>query len=255
MRKIILIFIISSVFTNKSMSADEVGSATQLFYKANSLYETGDYAKAIENYIAILDMGLESGNLYYNIGNGFLKLGKVGYAILCYEKAARLMPGDSDLKANLNYTRSLIYDASSQIQTKNIVMRLIERPFKNFNLNTFTILVSAMYLFIIILSSLCIIRPIIVRKFRLIFVMALLAFVATMTAFAVRYYDEAMFKHGVVIDKEVECRYEPIEKATTYYKLHEGNSAVVLQTRNGWKKIKRLDGKIAWVKKEAVEEI
>ena len=61
----------------------------QLFYTGNHYYQTQDYIKAVEEYVKLLDTGIENGNLYYNIGNGFLKLGKVGYAILCYEKARR----------------------------------------------------------------------------------------------------------------------------------------------------------------------
>ena len=80
----------------------------KFFSSANAHYAKGDYAKAVENYVRVLDLVVENGEVYYNLGNCFLKLGRIGYAILCYEKAGRYMPGDSDLKANMNYARSFI---------------------------------------------------------------------------------------------------------------------------------------------------
>ena len=81
-----------------------------IFSKANALYEKRDYENALEEYKKILDQGVERGPIYYNIANTYFKLGKTGYAILFYRKAARLMPADSDLKSNLSYAQSLTDD-------------------------------------------------------------------------------------------------------------------------------------------------
>src|SRR3989338_3324233 len=58
-----------------------------LFYTANNDYASGDYAKALAAYSSILNMDLENGALYYNMANSFFKMGKLGYAVLFYEKA------------------------------------------------------------------------------------------------------------------------------------------------------------------------
>ncbi len=58
----------------------------------------------------ILDERLESGELYYNIGNAHFRLGELAPAILHYERARRLMPGDDDLLANLALARSITAD-------------------------------------------------------------------------------------------------------------------------------------------------
>src|SRR5262249_18396747 len=49
----------------------------------------------------------ESGNLYFNVGNAWFKAGDVGRAILDWERARRLVPGDPDLLANLGWARSV----------------------------------------------------------------------------------------------------------------------------------------------------
>jgi SH3-like domain-containing protein len=81
------------------------------------------------------------------------------------------------------------------------------------------------------------------------------AFILSLIAFGVRYYDEEMQKHGVVLDKSVDCRYEPIEKSTIYYTLPEGSDVTILNTRDGWSYIRRVDGKIGWVKSASIGEV
>ena len=107
---------------------------TQLFYNANQAYGKRDYVEAVEDYVAILDMGLENGNLYYNIGNGFLRLGKAGYAILCYEKAKRLMPQDSDLKSNMAYAVSLAEGALAPSPEENVILKGVKNLFSDLSL-------------------------------------------------------------------------------------------------------------------------
>ena len=74
-------------------------------------------------------------------------------------------------------------------------------------------------------------------------------------AFAIRYHNEEVLRRGIVVMKEAESKYEPIDASVNYYKLQEGDEVLVLETRGGWRRVKRPDGKIGWVKKEAVEEI
>jgi SH3-like domain-containing protein len=79
--------------------------------------------------------------------------------------------------------------------------------------------------------------------------------VLNLSAAAVKYYDENMLKHGIVVKKEVECKYEPIDSSTTYYTLREGGDVIILSTKSDWRQIRRSDGRTGWVKRDAVEEI
>lgn len=227
----------------------------QLFYKANAFYEARDYTKAIETYLSILDSGIESGNLYYNIGNAFFKLGKTGYAILCYDRAKRLMPRDSDLRSNLEYARTFVEEPGYDAPPRNIIIRAIRLPFRALNLSNLTIFVAFLYLVISALLALSMANRILGRKIRFVTWSVAVIFLFSLTAFCLRYYTEAMLKRGIVIQRDIECKYEPIDKSTTYYKLGEGTEVLVLKTRGDWRQIRRSDGKIAWVKKDAVEPI
>lgn len=92
--------------------------AQQAFFsEGNRLYQEEDYAGAVEAYERILEEGYESGVLYYNLGNAYFKLGRLGPAILHYERARRLMPRDGDVRANLDLARSLTTDEIAPLPT------------------------------------------------------------------------------------------------------------------------------------------
>ena len=52
-----------------------------VFARANSSYESGDFASAEKLYRQILDAGVENGAVFYNLGNTCFKQKKIGAAI------------------------------------------------------------------------------------------------------------------------------------------------------------------------------
>jgi len=227
----------------------------QVFYNANALYEKGEYSDAIETFITVLDAGLESGNLYYNIGNSFLKMDKLGYAIYCYEKAKRHMPADSDLKSNLDYARSLAGTVDYPESVAKSVMRRFIYPMKQMSLGAAAVFASVVYLLTVLISALFVANRILIKRYGIIFYVLIAICIYSILAFGIRYYHEEVIKFGIVVEKSLDCKYEPIDKSTTYFNLPEGDKVVVVKTRNGWRQIKRLDGKIGWVPKDSVQEI
>ncbi|MBN2453144.1 MAG: hypothetical protein JXB40_02635 [Candidatus Omnitrophica bacterium] len=226
----------------------------QLFYTANQSYESRDYLKAIEGYLGVLEQGLESGNLHYNIGNAFLKMGKLGHSILCYERAKRLIPGDSDLKANLSYANSLVEGGGPGIEN-NPAMMFLNAVFASYSLREIIFSAAILYFILLALLALFLIRPFFINRFRVVLWIIGILFIVNLAAVGIRYFNERVLKHGIIVQEKVECKYEPIEKSTTYYTLREGAPVLILKTRDGWRRIRRYDGKVGWVKKEAAEEI
>lgn len=255
MKKMPLILISLLLCVNFAYSVEDSQDPRSLFYKANSLYERGEYGKASEEYAKILAIDTESGPLYFNIGNTFFKMGKTGRAILAYKKAQRLMPGDSDLKSNLAYAESLTEDSALQTLPQNRIAWLFRFPFREYSLNTVSTILISLYLMLIAMLLTGIINPVFKRRMTILFYPVLAGFLLTLGAFGIRYYDEEALSHGVVVVKEAECKYEPIDKSNNYFRLREGQEVLVLKMRNGWMRIRRLDGKLAWVKSDAVEEI
>ena len=64
------------------------------------------------------------------------------------------------------------------------------------------------------------------------------------------------YEHGaIVVASEVEAKFEPGSSATTYFKLTEGSSVIVLDRSSEWIKIRRPDSKIGWVQASSIEKI
>ena len=81
-----------------------------LFSRANSEYQKGSYAPAEQYYLQILASGVESGPLYFNLGNACYKQKRLGDAIYYWENALQKSPGDSDARENLDLANLMIVD-------------------------------------------------------------------------------------------------------------------------------------------------
>ncbi len=226
-----------------------------LFYDANSSYEKGEYQKAIDGYNEIAGRGLESGNLYYNVGNAYFKLGELGQAVLYYERAKALIPRDADLKSNLAYAQSLI-EESPAVEGKAWWMAFLEGLTSFFDMRALTVLLSAAWSLLMLLLALYVVRR---DRFRKGLAAALavtgLVLTAGMASFGVRAYEREFLKPAIVLAKEAECRFEPFDTSTVYFKVYAGTKVFVLASKGEWAKVRRSDGKMAWMKSDTVSLI
>lgn len=76
-----------------------------LFREANEAYSRGDYDQAITKYQQITETAGYSPAVLYNLANSYALSGKVGPAVLNFERALRLSPADSDIAGNLELVR------------------------------------------------------------------------------------------------------------------------------------------------------
>ena len=56
-----------------------------LFNRATTYYNEGEYEKASENYLKIIENGEHSAAVYYNLGNCYYKLNQIAPSIYYYE--------------------------------------------------------------------------------------------------------------------------------------------------------------------------
>lgn len=82
--------------------------AAPSYADANQAYLTGDWARASQQYAALVDAGVVHPHLYYNLGNAYFRQGRLGPAIYNYERALRLDPGFEDARANLALARETV---------------------------------------------------------------------------------------------------------------------------------------------------
>lgn len=104
MHLLLLLTLFAVPATVSAQLADALGP----FETGNRHYQEGAYAEAVHAYEQALASGFESGALYHNLGNAYLRLDQLGQAIRYYEKARRLLPGDARLQHSLAIARSRI---------------------------------------------------------------------------------------------------------------------------------------------------
>lgn len=76
---------------------------------ADDEYKKGNYQQAIKDYEELLKKG-PSVDLYYNLGNSYYRTDNITRAVLNYERALLLAPGDADIRFNLQMARSKTID-------------------------------------------------------------------------------------------------------------------------------------------------
>ena len=88
-----------------SYGAAEDQQILPLFEAANTSATSGECTKAISQYKAIAASHGISAPLLFNLANCYAATGDVGRAVLIYERALRLAPGNSDIQENLAQVR------------------------------------------------------------------------------------------------------------------------------------------------------
>lgn len=89
---------------------DAQAPADSLWDAGAAAYTDGDWMGAAQAWSAIEAEGLESPELYYNIGNAYFKASDYAHAILYYERALKLDPSYSDARFNLEFARESVQD-------------------------------------------------------------------------------------------------------------------------------------------------
>lgn len=97
--------IILSVLCFQPAISNGGGSEDQLFRQANEAYSRQDYDQAITHYEQLTKNTGFSATVLYNLANSYAQSGKIGLAVLNYERALRLAPSDSDISGNLELVR------------------------------------------------------------------------------------------------------------------------------------------------------
>lgn len=229
---------------------------TPLFNEANTFYNEGQYQKAIDNYLKILESNEHSAALYYNLGNAYYKLNQVAPSIYYYEKALQLAPGDADIKNNLVFAQNMAIDDIETLPQTGVTS-LLKKSIGALPSNTWAILaVACMLVFVagFILYYLARYRN---RK-RLFFTASMVALTGAVLSFAFAYYTYHTDKDrrpAIVFEKEIPVKAEPNTRSEEVFLLHEGTKVEVRDALGEWKKIRLSDGKTGWLPAEAVKEV
>jgi tetratricopeptide (TPR) repeat protein len=233
-----------SLFAGYGRAADN----PRLFVDALEAYRNGDYALAAKQWSTIADTGVKNGDLFYNLGNAYLKGEQLGPALLWYERALRLLPNDPDLRFNYDYARSLTQDAPDQDQQS--LERIIF--FWKYRLSPATVVYTALVCNLLFWTLIAIwrvtrLRPL--RQAALIVLVPTLIFVATALF---NYHESTRRRQAIVLPQQVSVRSGLEETSTELFVLHAGAKVIVVKKLDEHYQIRFSTDKIGWVKSDAL---
>ncbi len=98
-----LIVVLAIVIGLASLLApiQETQTSAQTLARANQLYENGQAQDAAQLYTQLINQGINSSIVYFNLGNALMQNGDYAKAIAAYEQAKTLEPRDEAISANL----------------------------------------------------------------------------------------------------------------------------------------------------------
>lgn len=226
---------------------------TKDFEKANQLYKQGNYSEAIIKYEALLNSGIESFDLYYNVGNTYYKLGEIGKSILYYEKAYKLDPTDEDLNFNLSIARNKIIDKIDSVP-EFFLYTFFNNIRDNLSLNSWAILTLILFLLsIVFLLNILVFR--ILKSLKISFLLLVItSIIFTISAFftGAKVFEYYSKDKAIVIEKIVNVKNSPTAKSSDAFIIHEGLKIRIIEKLEDWYKIKLEDGKTGWIKENSI---
>jgi len=250
-RLAIILCLLLLVFASCAYAQNE-DNVRELFYQGNIYYSDNDLEEAINSYQKALNCGYESGALYYNLANAYFKNSELGKAIICYLRASRLTPNDPDIRSNLAHARSLIQGGMINPRSPWF-MRFFLRFTNLFSLNRITSIAISLYLTLCVLIIIGIYLKRYRRFFTSIDIIIAIFLAISILVFGVKFKEQVIERHAIVIKQETDSRFEPLDNATTFFTLYEGEKVQVVTSNGEWFKIRRSDGKQGWVKRSDIE--
>ncbi len=224
--------------------------------EADSSYVRGQYQQAITQYEALLKQGA-SADLYYNLGNAYYRTENIPEAVLNYERALLLSPGDRDIRFNLQIARSKTFDKivpESEMFFVTWYRSLVSMMSVDGWARTALV---ALALTIILLLVYLFSERIWLRKAGFFGGVALLVLFVGANIFAWQQKKDLLNRKGAIIfAPAVTVKSTPAANGTDLFILHEGTKVVITDgSMKEWKEIRLADGKEGWIESKHIRVI
>ncbi|MGB5817880.1 MAG: tetratricopeptide repeat protein [Saonia sp.] len=247
MKKLMIVLLLMSSFLGTAQN-------NALFARATDAYNAGDYEKAAENYLKILENGEHSAELYFNLGNAYYKMNQIAPSIYYYEKALLLKPNNPEIQNNLGFAQNMTLDAIEELPEtgmSKIYGAIVE--FLSFEQWART---AVWFMILFVLSYIAFYFFRYATQKRIAFIVSMVSLIIAVLAIALAYLQYTDFKKdqpAIVFPEVSVVKSEPNNRSQEAFTLHEGTKVNVLERLNDWKKIALADGKTGWISSEDIK--
>jgi tetratricopeptide (TPR) repeat protein len=229
----------------------------EIFEQGNQRYQAGEYAAAINAYEAVFESGFRSHDLHYNLGNAYFKHGDLGRAILNWERALALEPGDPDALANLDLADRLKADQIEPLprfwllSVFDWALNVLPRAFLLLSVGAAWLALATGVVLRILARSVTLRRGGSLLAGGGALVVLLLG-----ANLLVRELGIGRAERGVILSHSVPARSAPsADDNLTVFEVHEGTRVRIDQRTDEWAEIVLPDGKVGWVPVDVMEVI
>ena len=223
---------------------------------ADTEYQKGNYQQAIRDYEEILKNG-ESAEIYFNLGNAYYRTDNITKAVLNYERARLLSPGDDDINFNLQFARSKTIDKitpQSEMFFVTWYKSLVNfTSVDNWAKTGILCIVMALLLVLLYLFG----PQLMLRKIGFFGGLAFFVIFLLSNLFAFQQKQALDNRTGAIImTPSVNIKKTPAKNSADQFVLHEGTRVDIIDKgMTDWRCIRVGDGREGWIETKAIEEI
>ncbi len=224
--------------------------------EGDSAYSRGEYQQAVSVYTQLLHQGV-SADVYYNLGNAQYRMGNLPQAVLAYERAHLLSPGDKDIWFNLQFVSSRTIDKITP-QNEMFFVTWYRSLVYVMSVDAWaTVAVIALTLACVLLLLYLFGKRILVREVG--FYGSIVLTVVFLLGNTFAWQQKRAFEQrngAVVITPVVNVKKTPADNSNDAFIIHEGTRVDITdKTMKGWRAVRLADGREGWLKATTIEEI
>ena len=223
---------------------------------ADTEYSKGNYVQAIKDYEELLKQNV-SAELYYNLGNAYYRTDNITRAVINYERALLLSPGDKDIRFNLQMARSKTIDKITP-ESQMFFVTWYRSLVNLMSVDAWARLaLVALTLALVLLLVYLFAERIWLRKVGFFGSIVLLVLFLASNLFAWQQKQELTFRHGAVVTASAaSVKKTPAANSSEEFVIHEGTRVDIIDdTMKEWKCIRLADGKEGWILTSQMEKI
>ncbi len=240
----VILFSLMLLVANSGFAEDNL-----MFEKANQLYRNKLYDSSADLYQQMIEDGYCHADLYYNAGNAFYRINKIGMAVWCFKKALQI-------DNNVNYRDNLLL---AQKRIKNGIkaseeiffMRWWKNSYNFFSVNKWAVLTLVLFIISLLLFTLRNIlkKNMVSKAFANSFViLACLSAVFLLN----KYYHETKHFHGIIIQSDV--MFVSNSKAMPI-SIGEGSEVEFVGRKGNQIQVRTLDGRVGTIPESAFKKL
>ncbi|MBR5324395.1 MAG: tetratricopeptide repeat protein [Muribaculaceae bacterium] len=231
-------------------------SMAQTLQEAADAYSKENYSASVKIYETLSDSVGVSAELYYNLGNSYYKLKNYPKAVLNYERALLLSPGDEDIKFNLEMAKANVVDKIDVVD-RSFLSIWFESIRNIASSNTWaSIAIVSFILFLIGMFVYIFGKQVTLKKIGF-FGGAILLLLSVYANVASYKQKQKILERNtaIIMSPSITIKSSPSESGTELFILHEGTKVKITDKVGEWSEIKVEDGNSGWIKSSEMEVI